>query len=245
MLSKAQIKYIRSLSLQKYRKEHKQFIAEGEKLAREWLQNTTPVDRIIATREWVEENTEAISRHEEAELHIVEEHILSTISSLKNASNVLLVLPFPAIETLPNDEWALALDGIQDPGNMGTIIRIADWFGIKQVVCSPDCVDVYNAKVVQAAMGSHLRVRLSEADLETYLKDLKIPVLAAVLNGENVYTMPQYERAVLLIGNEGNGIKDPLLKMAKYKVTIPAKGGAESLNAAVSAGILCSCLVPR
>lgn len=246
MLSKAQIKYIRSLSLQKYRKEHKQFIAEGEKVAQEWLQSSDTIDTIIATKEWVEQNTSAISRHKEATLHVVEAYVLSTISSLKTTNKVLLILPLPAEnKTFPANEWAIALDGIQDPGNMGSIIRIADWFGIKQVICSPDCVDVYNAKVVQAAMGSHLRVQLFETDLEAYFKELEIPVLAAVLNGKNVYTMPQFERAVLLIGNEGNGISESLIKASDYQVTIPAKGGAESLNAAVSTGILCAFLVPR
>lgn len=246
MLSKAQIKHIRSLSLQKYRKEHKQYIAEGEKLAHEWLLSSDTIDGIIATREWVEQNTAAISRHKEAALHVVEEYVLSSISSLKTTNKVLLVLPFPSENVaLPAGEWTIALDGIQDPGNMGSIIRIADWFGIGNVVCSPDCVDVYNAKVVQAAMGSHLRVRLFEADLEEYFKELNMPLLAAVLDGKNIYTMQQFECAVLLIGNEGKGISERLIKMAQHKVTIPAKGGAESLNAAVSTGILCSFLAPR
>ncbi len=246
MLSKAQIKHIRSLSLQKYRKEHQQFIAEGEKPAREWLQSTGAIDKIIATKEWVEQHTAAISRHKEAALHIVEESVLASVSSLKTPQNVLLVLPLPVAPVpLPVSEWAIALDGIQDPGNMGSIIRIADWFGIQNVVCSPLCADAYHPKVVQAAMGSHLRVRLFETDLETYSKQLQIPLLAAVLDGEKVYDLPQFEQAVLLIGNEGKGISEKLIRNAQHKITIPAKGGAESLNAAVSTGILCSFLAPR
>ena len=246
MLSKAQIKYIRSLSLQKYRKEHRQFVAEGEKVAGEWLQSKAPVVQIIATRQWMEEHTHLLALHDEATLHVVEEAVLSSISSLKTANKVLLVVPMPhEAETLPYDEWTIALDGIQDPGNMGAIIRIADWFGIRNVVCSPDCVDVYNPKVIQAAMGSHLRVATFEADLTEYVSALKIPLVAAVLNGDDIYGTRPFERAVLLIGNEGNGISPHLIEKAEQKVTIPAKGGAESLNAAVSTGILAALLVPH
>ena len=134
------------------------------------------------------------------------------------------------------------MDGIQDPGNMGSIIRISDWFGIKNIVCSPDCVDVYNPKVIQAAMGSHLRVDFFEESLSDYLQMIKIPSFAAVLDGKTVYEMKRMDKAVLLIGNEGKGISEQLISMATHKVTIPSSGGAESLNAAISTGILCALL---
>lgn len=243
MLSKAQIKHIRSLSIQKYRKEHNQFVAEGEKIANEWLKTDTPIHMIIATEEWTSKNTALISKHQEASLHIVKENILSAASSLKNANKVLLIIPFAVNKkTIPIDEWAIALDGIQDPGNMGSIIRISDWFGIKNIVCSPDCVDVYNPKVIQAAMGSHLRVDFFEESLSDYLQMIKIPSFAAVLDGKTVYEMKRMDKAVLLIGNEGKGISEQLISMATHKVTIPSSGGAESLNAAISTGILCALL---
>ena len=127
---------------------------------------------------------------------------------------------------------------------MGTLIRIADWFGISNIVCSPGSVDVYNPKVVQSAMGGHLRVNIHEADLPVFLGKVTLPVIAAVLDGENVYNMKRLDAAVLVIGNESKGISEKVAQMATVKATIPRKGGAESLNAGVSAGILCALLVP-
>jgi TrmH family RNA methyltransferase len=142
------------------------------------------------------------------------------------------------------NDWYLALDDIQDPGNMGTIIRIADWFGIHHVVCSPGCVDGYNPKVVQSAMGAHLRVNLYQAPLVPFLSAVQVPKIAAVLKGENIYTVNRMEAGVLIIGNESKGISESVVAMATRQVTIPGKGGAESLNAGVSAGILCALLLP-
>ena len=155
---------------------------------------------------------------------------------------VLLVVSLPAAIELRDFKWCLALDDIQDPGNMGTIIRIADWFGWEQIVCSPGCVDIYNPKVVQAAMGGHLRVNIITEDLATYLPKVNKPVFAAALNGENIYDIPKQQEGVLIIGNESKGISDPIMQLANKKVTIPRLGGAESLNAGVSAGILCALL---
>lgn len=246
MLSKAQIKHIRSLSLQKYRKEYQQFIAEGEKIAREWLQSDAPIHTIVVTKEWAETHADIINKHSEAALHIVEESILAQVSSLKTPNKALLVVNLTKENiTAPLNEWVIILDDIQDPGNMGSIIRTADWFGIKNLVCSKGCVDVHNTKVIQAAMGSHLRVHFFEEDLDDYLGKLKMPVLAAVLNGENIYKMQRLSKAALLIGNEGNGLHESLITKATHKVTIPTKGGAESLNAAIATGILCALLTPQ
>jgi TrmH family RNA methyltransferase len=128
---------------------------------------------------------------------------------------------------------------------MGSIIRIADWFGIKTIVCSKDCVDSYHPKVIQSAMGSHLRVQLFSTDLKEFLSTTTMPIVSATLNGENLYQFKPIEAAILLIGNEGNGIQESLLKLATHKITIPRKGGAESLNAAMATGILCSHLLPH
>jgi TrmH family RNA methyltransferase len=245
MLTKAQSKYIRSLSQQKYRKEHNVFIAEGDKIAREWLASTADIEIIAATKQWAAENDEAIAHHHEAIIAIIEEHELQAISQLQTPNKVLLVVRKPVeqgVIALKHDEWAIALDGIQDPGNMGTIIRTADWFGIRQVICSEDCVDIYNPKVVQAAMGSHLRINFHTGDLHTILHEIAMPICVAVLDGHNIYEHELPTGGVLVIGNEGRGVGEDIIHMARHKLTIPRKGGAESLNAAVSAGILCALL---
>lgn len=245
MLTRAQIKHIRSLTQQKFRNEFKEFVAEGEKIAGEWLAGDEAVKMIISTRRSAEFNSRLIERHPEAQVFIVKDRELEALSSLQAANGVILVLPLPQPKTVPiQEEWYLALDDIQDPGNMGTIIRIADWFGIRHVVCSPGCVDVYNPKVVQSAMGGHLRVNLYESDLETFLTSTKLPVYAATLDGENIYKVQRQSAGVLIVGNESRGVSDIIKSLASRKVTIPGRGGAESLNAGVSTGILCALLLP-
>lgn len=245
MLSKAQNKYIRSLTQQKYRKEHNVFIAEGDKICREWLNSSAKVNMIVALEPWADENRALINKHSEASLHIVTEQELETITALQTPNHVLLVVPVPEANTdLQTTEWCIALDDIQDPGNMGTIIRIADWFGINHIVCSENCVDVYNPKVVQSAMGGHLRVQTHTTDLGNYLSTVKVPVYAATLNGENIYNIKSSSPLVLLIGNESKGISPSLIALATKEITIPRIGGAESLNAGISTGILCALLKP-
>lgn len=243
MLSKAQNKYIRSLTQQKFRSEYRVFVAEGSKIALEWLATGTPIKMLIATAEWAGQHKAAIARHPETAVYIVDETELLKLSSLNTTNHVLLVIPYPDPQDIPAvNEWYLALDDIQDPGNMGTIIRIADWFGINNIVCSPGCVDVYNPKVVQSAMGGHIRVKLFESDLVQFLSSTALPKIAATLHGENVYIAEKHRAGVLIIGNESKGISERVMNAATHKVTIPRKGGAESLNAGVSAGILCALL---
>lgn len=245
MLSKAQNKYIRSLTQQKYRKEHQVFLAEGEKIAAEWLRAPGSIRMIVATQEWMDENKGLVAKHPEASQHIVTEQELASVSTLQTPNKVLLVVPLPAQATnLPYNEWTIVLDDIRDPGNMGTIIRIADWFGIRHIVCSPNCVEAYNPKVIQSAMGGHLRVTVHEAILTDYLPQCTMPVLVAALDGENVYSVNRLPAAALVIGNESKGVAPEIAALATQKVMIPRIGGAESLNAGVSAGILCALLVP-
>lgn len=245
MLSKAQNKYIRSLTQQKFRNEYREFVAEGEKIAGEWLAAGSSIKMIVATEEWVAENKYVISKHSEAELYIAKDFELAAVSSLQTPNKVLLVVSMPEKKTIPDmHEWYLVLDGIQDPGNMGTLIRIADWFGINHIVCSQGCVDVYNPKVVQSAMGGHLRVNIYEEDILPFLTKSKLPVIAATLDGENVYSMGRQDAGILVIGNESKGVSAQVAAKATKKVMIPRKGGAESLNAGVSAGILCALLLP-
>jgi TrmH family RNA methyltransferase len=246
MLSKAQNKYIRSLTQQKFRNEYNAFIAEGSKIAHEWLSSDAPVKMIIATEDWAALNHALIAAHPEAQLFIVKEHELAGISTLQTPNQVLLVVPKPVPNKIPTaNEWYFALDNIQDPGNMGTIIRIADWFGVRHIVCSPGCVDIYNPKVVQSAMGGHLRVNIYETELAPFLSANLLPKFAAVLDGENVYNTPRHTAGILIIGNESKGISEAVAAFATKKITIPRKGGAESLNAGVSTGILCALLLPH
>ena len=244
MLSKTQNKYIRSLTHQKSRDEHKVFIAEGAKIAEEWLNSDQPIQIIVATYAWADAHTGLIKKHANAQVHIVTDAELASVSALPAPNQVLLVVGAPENKAIPElNEWCIALDNIQDPGNMGTIIRIADWFGIRHVICSPGCVNVYNPKVVQSAMGGHLRVNMYEADLEPILASSKIPVIAATLDGENVYKTIKPKTGILVIGNESKGVSEKVMKAATQKVMIPRSGGAESLNAGVSAGILCALLL--
>lgn len=244
MLTKAQNKYIRSLTQQKYRKEHGVFIAEGDKIAREWLLSDFPIQMIVALQDWVEENEKLISKHKEASLHIVKEQELESISALQTPNKALLVLHIPEQKNIkPSNEWCIALDNIRDPGNMGTIIRIADWFGIKNIFASNECTDVYAPKVIQGAMGSHIRVQIHTCDIEKLVSETSLSVFAATLHGENIYQLPKMSSGILVIGNESKGISASIIEKASHKITIPRKGGAESLNAAVSTGIICALLM--
>lgn len=239
MLSNAQSKYIRSLSQQKYRKQYSVFLAEGDKIAREWLAAEANVRMVVATADWLDLNRQLVARNSGAEVIAVTAQELEKVSSLQTPNQVLVVVSVPDPQrNLPADGWCIALQQLQDPGNMGTIIRIADWFGIGHVIASPESVDYYNHKVVQAAMGGHLRVQLHTADLGTFLQETELPVLAATIDGESIYAIDNPGKGVILIGNESKGLPVELLQHATHRVTIPKKGGAESLNAAVSAGIL-------
>jgi TrmH family RNA methyltransferase len=244
MLSKAQNKYIRSLSQQKQCNGHKVFIAEGTKIAEEWLKSSWQVQYIIGTEAWMAANSKLLALHHEAEAHVVSEGELATLSLLPSPNQVMLVVHAKEPSPLPDiNEWCIALDNIQDPGNMGTIIRIADWFGINHIICSQGCADACNPKVVQSAMGGHLRVNIYESSLDTFLTKNKLPVYAATLDGESVYSVAKGKPGAIIIGNESKGISGKVLEMATQKIMIPRLGGAESLNAAVSTGIICALLL--
>lgn len=246
MLSKTQSKYIRSLALQKFRKEHESYLAEGEKIVAEWLFSDEKIELIVGLDNWISDNTQLIQKHPEAVCISVSEDELKQISTLQSPNKALLVVHNKLQPQLSNiNNWCIALDGIRDPGNMGTILRIADWFGIKDVICSPDCVDAFCPKVVQSGMGAHLRVNIHETNLVDFIKESPLNGIAAVLGGENVYRMSSLDKGIIIIGNEAKGISEEIIALAKYKVTIPRQGGAESLNAGVSAGILCALLLGK
>lgn len=241
-MTKAQIKFIQSLTRQKYRKEYNAYLVEGDKNAKEWLSSPAHILQVAATADWLAEQEGIIKRHPEAEVIEAQAFELEKMTALQTAQSVVLVVQMPAAFTFqqPEGQWALYLEKIQDPGNMGTIIRTADWFGIRQIICSPDCVEVYNPKVVQASMGSLLRVNISEMDIDTFLSKNKRPVYAAVLEGQDIRQLQPAGYGTIAMGNESKGLSAGLINAATHKLMIPGFGGAESLNVAVAAGILCA-----
>lgn len=243
MITNAQIKFIKSLAQAKNRELHKLYVAEGEKLAIEWLQSSANVQMIIATSLWISKNQSIISKHSSAQVFEVDEQTLARMSQLQTPNHVLLVVEYSSKMVIPKEtDWIIALDTIQDPGNMGTILRIADWFGINTIICSPQCVDIYNHKVIQSGMGAHLRVAVEYKELDTFFKTNQLPVYAALLNGENLFQVKSKQAGIILIGNESKGIAPELLPFASHPITIPRIGGAESLNAGVATGIIAAYL---
>jgi TrmH family RNA methyltransferase len=245
MLSKAQIKYIQSLQHKKNRQKSSQYVAEGDKIVQELLQAGMPVKGVFATVDWLEQHTTLLDRLPAGAVVAVDAAVLKQLSSLTTPNRAMALLDMPpVVDPLPAaGTVALALEAIQDPGNMGTLIRIADWFGIPQIICSPDCVDVYNPKTIQATMGSMIRVRIAEYDIKELLQQTKLPSYAATLHGKNIAGFPAMKEGIILIGNEGRGLTEEVIALATHRITIPRLGGAESLNAAVAAGIICGRLL--
>ena len=240
MLTKFELKDIQSLYHKKQRDEQKLFIAEGPKLAEELIAGGIEIKQVFALTSWIKENP-----HLSLHVKEISEVELNRMSQLQTPNEVLVIAKqqAPAEEPEFEDRLTLVLDGIQDPGNMGTIIRIADWFGIKQMICSNDCVDRYNAKVVQSTMGSIVRTQCWYKDFKLWTLPAGIPVFGALLNGRDVYKVSKPKEGILVIGNESKGIRQPLLSSIDVPLTIPKIGGAESLNAAVATGIIVGCLV--
>jgi len=239
MISKNEVKYIQSLYHKKTRDAEGLFIAEGPKLVNELIKANFDLKNVYALPAWAEQHTEVKG------VTTITETELGKISALQTPNLVLAVLAKPPVNGEPvlADRLCLVLDGIQDPGNLGTIIRIADWFGLCQVIAGDDTADVYNPKVVQATMGSIARVNIWYKNLAEWLAQATVPVYGALLNGEDVSKTGKINEGLLVIGNEGRGIAAHLLPFIKQALTIPAKGGAESLNAAVAAGIILSHIV--
>jgi RNA methyltransferase, TrmH family len=237
MLSKNEVKYIQSLGHKKRRDEERLFLMEGSKLVAELLTHySSQVVRLYATETFFSQHPSAknIPQH-----HIVSDEELARISQLQTPNQALALLHYFE-ETTTEDtftDWSLVLDGIRDPGNMGTIIRLADWFGIKTIVCSPDCADIYNPKVVQATMGSIMRVTVLEKELSSFLSGQQLPVVGAVLGGKELSSFEFPQAGFLVIGNESNGIREDVSALLTDKLMIPRFGEAESLNAAVATSV--------
>ncbi len=256
MLSKSRLTQLRALHQKKFRREQGLFIAEGEKLVLELLASSFRVKTVVALESWLSKNSRAVIKA--AEDIPAKEEDLARISALVTPPPVLAVVEIPRYTLDPaqlTDGYTLFLDGIRDPGNMGTIIRIADWFGIRDVVCTPDSAEAWNPKVVQASMGSLTRVRVHEATAEDFfvsvkeaaeVKNIQLPVFGTFLDGENLYHEKFPAAGILVIGNEANGIRPETETYVTRRVTIPAwkvpgeEAGAESLNAAVATAIVCA-----
>jgi TrmH family RNA methyltransferase len=240
MISRAQIKFIQSLKIKKFRKNSGCFIVEGEKAVSELLESGYKINHIFATRDWLELNNNLTK---DILPEAIKEEEMERISSFSSPQPVLAVAEIPAWEPdllQLEKSLTLLLDDIRDPGNLGTIIRIADWYGIDQIFCSETCVDLYNPKVISATVGSFTRVKVFYQELEELIKQKNnVPVYGCVLDGESVYTSKLPPVAMILIGNEAQGISPSLLQAVSSKISIPSFGAAESLNAAVATAIVC------
>jgi TrmH family RNA methyltransferase len=241
MLSKAQIKYIRSLRQKKYRHVEGVFPVEGTKPVTEMLGgDIIRVVSLFAVEDWIARHLPGRAGAGAFPVHAVTAPELAQISGLDTPAEVMALCEIPAVEPPdPSGRLTLALEAVRDPGNLGTIIRIADWFGLETVVCSPDCVDAYNLKTIQATMGSIARVRVASVSLDQWLDRYpKVELLAATLEGEPVMALGRVREGVLVIGNESVGLSPAIVARAHRRVTIPRLGGAESLNAAIATAIL-------
>lgn len=242
MLVKSVIKDIQSLALKKHREQTGLYLAEGPKLVEELLLHyTSAIVALYALPEWIELHRQSLR---DLSVTAIDEPTLKKISQLQTPHQVLAVVRQPQqAPPVAKGHFTLACCGLQDPGNLGTIIRTADWFGVRQLVCSTDTVDCYNPKVVQSTMGSIFRVAVHYLDLSAWLdRSGQVQILAATLHGNDVRMLSPQQEAILLIGNESTGIAAPLLAKATRAVSIAGKGDAESLNAAVATGILLSYL---
>jgi TrmH family RNA methyltransferase len=244
MLSKNEIKDIQSLRHKKSREDAGLFIAEGPKITGELVRLVPQqVKKLYALKDWIDRNQQLLTK---IEYEIISENELQRLSQLQTANEALCVLHhFESNEPVAQKEIILYLDTIQDPGNFGTIVRIADWFGIKHIVCSEGCADIYNIKVVQATMASIARVNVFYDEALQWLNKQNSPKYAASLNGQSVYSVPKTDEGIIIIGNESKGIQPSIIDTVDQKITIPKTGAAESLNAAVATGIILSQLVGR
>lgn len=244
-MTKAELKYFQSLGQAKYRKEEKKYLVEGTKSVLEWLSHGIYVCQLIATEKWLQEHDSTVRAYKDITITALP-HEIDKISTLTTPPSVIVVasmaelLPFEPQE----GEWVLALDGIRDPGNMGSIIRIADWYGISHVMLTRDCVEVYNPKVVQSSMGSLLRVQTCVLDsLQEALAATSLPKYITHLEGTDMRELGNLIPGIIVIGNESNGVSQEVYQTATTSIFIPKLGAAESLNAAVATGIVCHSLV--
>lgn len=239
MLSKNTVKFIKSLHQKKFRNQERKFFVEGEKSVLEVVDSDFKVELILGTAPFFQEHQDKLGK--ETEKITLTQNQLENLGQYKSNDSALAIaqmkqnIPFD----LSKGELAIALDDVRDPGNLGTILRVADWYGINKLVFSDHTAEFYNPKVIQASMGSFTRVEFFYGDLSRILQEWQMPVYGAFLNGNNIHQMRSLEPGVILMGNESNGISDEVGKFVTEKVTIPGFGRAESLNVAIATAVLC------
>ena len=247
MLSKQITKIIQNLEKKKFREKYNLFKIEGEKLVAELLRSPLAVHAIIAYPEWIQANGHLLGKTQVLE---TDEKGMKAISNFQSLPHVMALAEIPNHPYHPDEvagTLSLVLNGIQDPGNLGTILRIADWFGVSHLLCDRDCASIYNPKCVQASMGAIFRVHAYYLDLPAAISQLKakgMPVFGTFLDGENIYTSPLPSQGLIIMGNEGKGIAENIGQLADFRLTIPnftpTGASSESLNVGVATGIILS-----
>ena len=244
MISKNQIKYVRQLEQKKFRNREGLFVAEGTKVVGDLLKRYQP-HAIFATPAWIAENSQSSIFNLQSSITSVTDDELRRLSFQQHPQQVLALFPIPNKVPSKLGSLSIALDGVQDPGNLGTIIRIADWFGISDIICSEDTVDAWNPKVVQATMGSIARVNIIYTNLIQFIDTLPegFPIYGTLLDGENIYTQTLTPHGLIIMGNEGNGISPEIRSRVNHRLLIPSyrtDDTAESLNVAIATAITCA-----
>ncbi len=237
MINKNELKYIQSFAHKKHWAQESVFIIEGPKMLEEAIKAKWVIEKIYATKQW-----EGELGNSGGDIEEIDDIMLSRISHLQTPNQVIALVQKKQYAAPLNykENFTIVLDGIQDPGNLGTIIRTADWFGIHQILVTDDTAGFYNPKVIQSTMGSCFRVQVQVADIASVLMEAKLPVVGTLINGASVYAQQMPSKGFLIIGNESKGIRPNLKSLITQPVSIPNFGGAESLNAAVAAGIVMS-----
>ena len=239
MISKSQAKFIKSLQLKKYRKQEQCFVVDGEKGVGEVLLSDFSIELLVATESYYQRKYDELSQVK-ASLVTVSDVQLAQLSSFQTNESVIAVVKQKPnqIPDLGMQEFALVLDDVRDPGNLGSIIRSADWFGIRKIFASEQTTDFYNPKVINATMGSFTRVQIGYGNLVEQISKLKVPIYGTFMDGTDVHVTSFAETGLIVIGNEASGISPSIQELVTHRITIPGKPGAESLNAAVATGIV-------
>lgn len=240
MLSKNTVKFIKSLQQKKFRKQENAFFVEGSKNVTELLGSDFKVTHLLYTSKYEESHYELIQNADAQRFEVTAKQLEAMGSFLTNDSALAVAEIKPNTPfILHEDDLVIALDDVRDPGNLGTIIRIADWYGIKKMVLSEETADLYNPKVLNASMGSFTRLDFYYTHLPAYLKAVDVPVYGAFLEGENIHGVDLQPKGIILMGNESKGVSPELAPLVTHKLTIPAFGNAESLNVAVATAVIC------
>ena len=237
MLSKSQIKLVKSLKHKKYRNNYKLFVLEGLKGILELKNSSFDIEKIILSKESYDKHKSELPI---SDIIITSKNQIHSLSNLNNNFSGLAMLKMKNynVNQLDFEDFVIGVDSLKDPGNLGTILRIADWYNIKSVICSNDTVDLYNSKVIQSSMGSFLRVNTAYTDLEIFFKKSKYIIIGTSLDGDNIKSLSKIKKGIILFGNESNGISKNLFKHINKWVSIKKYGKAESLNVAISSAVI-------